>query len=499
MIWFAYAPGFPCCLGVIKSRLIPKTHLVAIMACLIVLGVLAPRNALSRLIHIWTLEGIANEAKVVVVGEVLEVQIAGRLAPERTRWNTPLFQMRAKVRVLRLSPGSADLFWAPKRTFWLWYLNEDLGEGRPGNRWFPFPDLAVGDVFAFPLREPVVGNLGLIAEENTGLLVPCLREAPTEAKPTTCLEFLQQELVNTLSKGDFAALCKAAKYPSPGRTDQFATFGKMLEQQIGDDEARWITLAVVGYCATIPNRTLAELPDPAEQDSDPERPRLLFVRPPLHERLAGLAMRHVHDPKWKERFVATALSFAPLHSSYQVAVAIEKNFPSDPDILAILAKALDEHQPGVLAVIISLIHNIDHPLIDPARRAAMASLRSHRKAASADFISAWRFILNFGDEQQFAWLLRDLIRSQKSDRQRFMTAWRASAEGKNTRLIELCRVVIEDRGRYHGSRWRFCDSAGFTLQQLTGADFGFANDQSAAERDAAVTKAKAWLKKNPKP
>ena len=65
-------------------------------------------------------------------------------------------------------------------------------------------------------------------------------------------------------------------------------------------------------------------------------------------------------------------------------------------------------------------------------------------------------------------------------------------------MIALCRIAIEDRVALDET-YRFCDIAGFNLQQLTGTDFGLKSKQSPAERERALQKAKAWLAANPAP
>jgi len=56
----------------------------------------------ARPVSPYSPQRIADEAEVIVVGEVMEATEVGRIPAEETHWNAPLLAMRARVRVLRV-------------------------------------------------------------------------------------------------------------------------------------------------------------------------------------------------------------------------------------------------------------------------------------------------------------------------------------------------------------------------------------------------------------
>jgi len=47
------------------------------------------------------MDEIADKAEVLLVGEIVEISAVEKIDADKTRWNTPLLRMAAKIRVLR--------------------------------------------------------------------------------------------------------------------------------------------------------------------------------------------------------------------------------------------------------------------------------------------------------------------------------------------------------------------------------------------------------------
>src|SRR5438552_1669583 len=58
-------------------------------------------SASARPVRVWTMDEIADKAEVLLVGEIVEISAVEKIDADKTRWNTPLLRMAAKIRVLR--------------------------------------------------------------------------------------------------------------------------------------------------------------------------------------------------------------------------------------------------------------------------------------------------------------------------------------------------------------------------------------------------------------
>ena len=57
-------------------------------------------SAAARPVRVWTMDEIADKAEVLLVGEIVEISAVEKIDADKTRWNTPLLRMAAKIRVL---------------------------------------------------------------------------------------------------------------------------------------------------------------------------------------------------------------------------------------------------------------------------------------------------------------------------------------------------------------------------------------------------------------
>jgi hypothetical protein len=442
----------------------------------------------ARPVHRWTPEEIAEKADVIVVGEVLEVGVARSIPPGETHWQTPLLEMTARIRVLRSFADGIQLSVSRSPEFLLSYSAIDWSRTDGVANGPEFPELEVGDVFAFPLQEaadPARPERKLIGEEDTGLLVPCLREPPEGEVGGNGERFLLAELANTLRRGSYAEAHEAAKYGGHASEALQGAYDLLVGTV---NENQWLPIFVASYCALpLPRPTMAEM----LEGSTGDRPYAAF---------ALRALGHLEREGLDDRVIETAIRNMAV-SSWGTALTLKLNYPRHPTATALLTDALNEDRSGALDIADFLVEDGTHPLVPVALEAASRWLRKRDRVDLKDratwggfgaLRSACQLIRRWGDEEAFAVLLDEFRRAREGDRARFAALWQSSAYAQEPRTIELCRIAIDDRGELSGGR-RFCDVATTELQRVTGQDFGWEAEQSPAERDRAVARAKDWL------
>jgi hypothetical protein len=352
----------------------------------------------------------------------------------------------------------------------------------------------VGDSFAFPLRKAPAESdheWELIAEECDGLLVPCVKEAPPPAHSDTGVSFLQSELAGAFANGGDEDMWRAAdylRYSDKGSVDIDAVEG-LVAGKVGDDQERWLSIAVVCYCDAAgmdPSPKLAELLTTDEQ------PCPLFC-------FAARALSRLSKGHFDDRFITEAFKHAPLRPD-NVASALSLNYPRHPTVLELLKQALQASRPEGVTIALSIIKDKDDPLVPAAVRAARELLLRAEK--SLGLCEAWQLIDSYGNESDLPPVLDKIRTWQESDRERYTRLWESS--GCSARLrIPVIRIVIEDR-RVSAGDARFCDEAVLGLQiatrhDATGHPFGLSVPlpKSTRDRDAAVERAKRWLRAHP--
>jgi len=445
-------------------------------------------SAWARPVHQWTLQEIAEKTDAIVVGEVLEVKVARSIPPEETHWKTPLLEMNARVRVLRSFADGIRLSLSPGPELLLTYSAIDWSRTDRVANGPQFPELQVGNVFAFPLQgaaDPARPERKLIGEEDPGLLVPCLRQPPEGEAARSGEESLLAELANTLRRGSYADAYEAAKYGGHASEALRGAYDLLVGAV---DEDQWLRIFVASYCALPPQRpTMAEM----LEGSTGGRSYAAF---------AVRALGHLEREGLDDRVIETATRNMAV-SSWGTAVTLKLNYPRHPTALALLTDALNEDRSGALDIADFLVDERTHPLIPAAVEASGRVLRKRDRidlrdratwASFGALRSACQLIRRWGDDEAFEALLDEFRTAREEDRPRFVAMWQASAYAKEPRVIELCRIAIEDRGELSRDR-RLCDVATTELQRVTGEDFGWKAEQSPVERDQAVARAKDWL------
>ena len=109
-----------------------------------------------------------------------------------------------------------------------------------------FPVFAIGDILGIPL----VGNEAsskqpwkLLQKEDFGMLIPCVADAPPIANNR--VETLWSELAQTFARGSRKDVHRVAyflqrSYGLDAAQPDFIRFLTLLEERIGNDEARWL-------------------------------------------------------------------------------------------------------------------------------------------------------------------------------------------------------------------------------------------------------------------
>jgi len=341
-------------------------------------------------------------------------------------------------------------------------------------------------VYAFPLRrangKPEDG-WKLIAEEDNGLLVPCVKEA-IEGPRGAGVAFLAAELAGTFAQGQYRDVYKAGKYLGE-LSSGYRTWPLyiLISRHIRDDEVRWLDIAVATHCAMgVPRPTIEQL----RQRKGLRRPQGM---------LASRALRRVSDENLDDRVIATAIEHAAVHQ-WGTGVLLSQNYRRHPTAVRLLTEALQAGRPEAVYVAQYIIKDADHPLVPAAVHAAISVVRAQDSAEFSSLRPACELIRDYGDEGDFDILLEEIEAAQTTDRDRYKRLWRSCAYVKNQRLIRIIRLVIEDC-RASSEDYRFCDLAGFELQRVTDVDFGLSSGQSAEEREQALARARAWLAENP--
>lgn len=463
------------------------------------LWIFASANLQARPVSVLTIKRIADEADVVVVGEVTAITSDKAKEADNLRWHTQLLEMKATIRVFRSYEKTNVASLASGSEISLTYLGIDpkhpdvmIDDGPV------FPRLAVGNIFAFPLVKappPSGQTWALLQEEAFGLLIPCVAQAPPASG--SLAEKLWSELAQTFSCGSYGGIYKAACYLQhsfqTGRDPEFDKFLQMLDERVGQDDRRWLQIGVAAYCSLgYPRPDIADLPS---------------KKPNQQTILAAHAFQHVTSRDLSGKTIEESLAHIDIHS-WATASLIFQNYRDHPLAIKLITEALERGDPHAIAVAYAIVRKKRHPLVLPAIQASVKFLGTawwQSKDLSANYDplrSACLLIAQFGGKQDFAFLLDQIRKAQKSDMDRYRQLWGVCDENYE-RLPEVCRVVIDDKRTIYKDD-RFCDRAVWALERRTKLNFGSKYGrnldgslmQSESERDKAVEKAKSWLNRN---
>lgn len=483
------------------------------------LFVLLPAGAHAWLSVPWSLDDIATKANVIAVGRVAEVSVAGKLPTGSGRLKMPLLQMQAKVEVLRSfsKPGSPQLVSGKPISIGYLAADPDLPGSSFGGPFFA--DLSVGDILAFPLSSvaPDGNAWQLIKEDDRAILMPCTSKALEDVHPSTGVGFLEREVA-----GDFV-------YGSPtdmvavSRSDCFrdsrssvSSIHELIAQHVKNDQSRWLSTGVAVYTA-MPLQSVKGAPDPGGT----RRPKISELLAELDKWdtpqavLARNALKHAGAKNLDERIITVSIRDLMGISPWGVSVTIGANYPGHPLVAKLLRRALEQDNPSAVYVAQYTIKDKSDKLLPAAVAASVKVLQKPvPKTESGKPDWAWHnarraaceLILNYGDEKANNVLLGQIKLAQKNDRELYHSLWSACGYERTRRVIEVIRIYINDdtvafrtiESRTVGAfDVTFADMAASRLQDITGADFGASKAKGKSDRDAAIERAKEWLKLRP--
>ena len=296
-------------------------------------------------------------------------------------------------------------------------------------------------------------------------------------------------MAGALAKGRYADIVRMGRYLSSMHDGAaLAPVSRLVTRHVGEDEERWLDIAVACYCAMPMQRSKI---DDLLRDGKRKRPL---------ERLIATALVEAGDNGLDARIIAKAIEHAPLHA-WGTGVTLQLNYPRHPATIEGLGEALARDVPEALCVARTLVRDAEHPLLPAALPAARRRLLVRERLERSDWGAfgtlrpACELIRDYGSDDDLAVLVDEVRRAQKADRTRYMMLWRSVAYTKTRRLLPICRVTIDDTGVFSG-KTRFCDAAAAHVAVISGEGFGLISNPSREEQDRIVAKAKAWLEQN---
>jgi hypothetical protein len=348
---------------------------------------------------------------------------------------------------------------------------ECYGDNAPGVSGYPiFPRLERGQVLVFPLMKSGA-EWRLLANDGMGLLMPALADAANlsdHGKP-----YLIDELANTFLFGTYREMFAAGNYlMSQGSTDTHKLLLERLQAELKRGDPRWLD---IGTASIAP---------------------MGIPRQPMEQSKAFGPMALMQIPtRWRqEGIVLNMLRHSDLHG-WGSAATLVPAFKDDPLLLDLLPGYLAKGQPGVLNIAWWLTRNGQMALLAPTLDAALRMLELPSTTDVNDVYAASQLLVKHGTEAQFLKLLEALRKSK--DTPRYMQLWQVAYGEPGPRILRMIAVLLaDDRAMGATTTMRYCDIAGGRLQMIAKQEFGFKQwDQPIAERNAALARARAWLRR----
>ncbi len=435
----------------------------------------------ASLIKVWQLKETAA-APVLVVGSILAVQKGERVRDGSLPRTTETRAMTADVRVLRSYTSSGKPVAVDRLQ--LHFLGYDA---EPGN--FPpqLPEIGPGQVLVLPLKDnknPASEVWKLIADEGQDLTILSRAELTYSwPLPTTARGFIIREIANSLSRGTPREVTGAAHYLVGQQEDLTRELMPLLEPAIGKDTQRWAEVATSVLATTgIPRPSIAALL------SGKAKPEQWRFEPSVF--IAQAALRELGpSPETDDLLIKTLIADAPIHSWGSAGILLE--YADNIVTTETLRRALIEDLPGSSYIAWTLARNGHRAVLQEALARALR-VADRPDTDPVDLQGAAALLRDYGSDQQLQ-QLAELVRKYQGLNGDFYTVlWQYSTEADNPREVRVLAVVLRDRHIISGQT-RVCDFAVGVLERATGQHFG-AGGKTLAERDAALSRALAWLK-----
>ena len=344
-----------------------------------------------------------------------------------------------------------------------------------------FPGLKAGETYVFPLV-PHGDGWKLIADEGWGMVVPTLAEYPPGKPSASKREFIFREIMNTLLHGAYRDLFLFGGYMQFRHAKELNDeIVAALVAALPPGDPRWLDISTA-LLATSPRR-LSDI-EP-RQDFFPDAVRTLAAR----------TWQEVPEERRREGIVRTVLQHSALHAGAATGILLPE-FKDDPLLLNLLPAYLQQHQRGAVAIACALVAYDQLALRDLTFDAALQVLRD-KQADYYDVRAAIGLFIHSGSDQQFEEYLAMMREAKVHNRSLYSQMWQPAWEDKSPRILRILAVVLDDPQRYPPwSDVRNCDFGGALLERYSGEKFGYKqwDKMPLAERDAALARARAWMK-----
>lgn len=449
---------------------------------------LLPLSLQAGFIKEWQLKETAS-APVLVTGRILSVHRNGRVPQDQVSWNAETWSMTAGVEVLRsfTSPGLT----VPSHQIEVHFLSYGPSvtmfvNGNPP----PLPNLKPDEIRILPLREnsnPGSQAWELMADSGVNLTIRVRADPGGEpAPPPSARVFLIREFANTLSGGTPGEIAGLSGYLLSQTEDLSAELMPLLEAAIGGDRQRWAEIAASLHAAqAIPRPTVADLFSAKPGTfAGPGRGSLPLLQAVLRKLQPSL--------ETDDLLIKTWIANAPFNAWGSANSLVE--YADRPVTIETLRQALRNDVRGSSYIAMVLANHGDKAILPDAVARAFRVIDNPKDMGSdwSDVQGAAALLRDHGSDQDLTRLAAIVRKYQTLDPKYYGVLWQYATESDNPREIGVLAVVLADRRTASGSM-RYCDYALGEFDRLMKERFDIAA-ASIPERDAAISRALAWIK-----
>jgi len=450
-----------------------------------------PLSLHAGFIKEWQLKETAS-APVLVTGRILGVHRNGRVPEDQVSWKAETWSMTADVEVLRS-------FTASGMTLPSHHIEVHFRSYGPSVTQFvngyppPLPDIKSAEIRILPLREnnnPASEPWQLMADSGMHVTIPVRADVESEPAPTppSARAFLLHEFANTLSGGTPCEIAALSGYLLRQMEDLSGDLMPPLGPAIGDNRQRWAEIAASLHAAQgIPRPTVADLFS-AKSGALPTAGPLRGNLPLLQAALRKLQPSLETD----DLLIRTWIANAPFNAWGSANSLVE--YADSPATTETLRQALRNDLRGSSYIAMALARHGNKAILPDAVARAFRVI-DDPKGLGSDFNEvqgAAALLRDHGSDQDLTRLAAIVRKYQTVNPKYYSVLWQYATESDNPREIGVLAVVLADRRIASGSM-RHCDYALGEFDRLTKERFDIAA-ASIPERDAAISRALAWIK-----
>jgi hypothetical protein len=449
-----------------------------------------PFSLRAGFIKEWQLKETAS-APVLITGRILNVHRNRRVPEGQVSWKAETWSATADMEVLRSFTASRTplpshqiqvsfLCYGPSVTAFV--------NGHPP----PLPDIKSGEVRILPLREnrnPASEPWQLMADSGAHLTIPVRADASGAPAPSpSARAFLIREFASTLSQGTPGEIAALSGYLLWQTEDLSRELMPLLEPAVGDDRKQWAEIAASLHAAQgIPRPTVAQL-----FSASPEAfaaPGLGRGNLPLLQAALGKLQPSLDTD---DLLIRTWIAEAPLHAWGSANSLVE--YAASSVATETLRQALRNDLRGSSYIAMVLAAHGNSAILPDAVTRGFRVI-DDPKGMGSDFgevQGAAALLRDHGSDRDLERLAEIVRKYQRLDPKYYSVLWQYATESDNPREIGVLAVVLTDR-RIAFRGIRYCDSALGEFDRLTKQRFDI-EAASIPERDAAISRALAWIK-----